>query len=279
MGGVFFWPADVLVHLAGVFAFWVAYPFKFTVRASARWAFWPSEPQSSPSAATRVADCSPLPASLSLCLFAFPRSRTLWRMIMAGVLAMLFLAITATANPGGGSQRAIYLVRSNRLQCVEFVTNTNADLDGTKSWRLYWWHDIVDYTFGGEHFWAGKGFGVNLADADGYQTLEDDGVARSRSPHNGHLTVLACLCHRIGTVDCGSGKPGLMASWLILRRARSAGRSTSGQESVPVVCGRWLADIVTGSFAGVPRSYGWNLVWTVYGVGMSALWLYRLSVL
>src|SRR5207244_4970861 len=62
------------------------------------------------------------------------------------------------------------------------------DLDDTKQWRLEWWADLIGYTIYGDYFWAGKGFGVNLADEDGYQVEEDNSL---RSPHNGHLTMLA----------------------------------------------------------------------------------------
>jgi hypothetical protein len=63
-----------------------------------------------------------------------------------------------------------------------------SELDGTRRWRLEWWDEIVDYTFGGPFFWTGKGYGVNLADEDGFQVDPD---AALRSPHNGHLTLLA----------------------------------------------------------------------------------------
>jgi hypothetical protein len=59
---------------------------------------------------------------------------------------------------------------------------------GTKRWRLEWWNSIIAYTFGGEYFWTGKGFGINLADDDGFQVTADKSL---RSPHNGHLTILA----------------------------------------------------------------------------------------
>ena len=38
----------------------------------------------------------------------------------------------------------------------------------------------------GPYKWTGKGYGINLADDDGYQI---DGSLRS--PHNGHMTILA----------------------------------------------------------------------------------------
>jgi hypothetical protein len=87
--------------------------------------------------------------------------------------------------------------RGDRAISVEQLT-TNiqsifADVDnfggtGTKHWRLEWWNSIIAYTFDGDYFWTGKGFGINLADDDGFQVTADNSL---RSPHNGHLTILA----------------------------------------------------------------------------------------
>ncbi|MEM2045955.1 MAG: O-antigen ligase family protein [Candidatus Bathyarchaeia archaeon] len=60
--------------------------------------------------------------------------------------------------------------------------------EGTKQWRLMWWNEIINYTFWGPYFWTGKGFGINLADDDGFQVAPDRSL---RSPHNAHMTVLA----------------------------------------------------------------------------------------
>jgi O-antigen ligase len=73
-------------------------------------------------------------------------------------------------------------------------------LEETVQWRLSWWRTIVGYTFGGEHFWTGKGYGVNLADDDGFQVAYDRSV---RSPHNVFMTILA-----------RSGVPGLLL-WIL----------------------------------------------------------------
>jgi len=69
-----------------------------------------------------------------------------------------------------------------------FVDTGQEHVDATKEWRLRWWSDIVGYTIGGEFRWLGKGYGINLADDDGYQTEADGSL---RSPHNAHMTVLA----------------------------------------------------------------------------------------
>ena len=59
-------------------------------------------------------------------------------------------------------------------------------LSETVNWRIEWWKAIIDYTVFGDHFWAGKGYEINLAVSDGFAGSTDN-----RSPHNGHLSVLA----------------------------------------------------------------------------------------
>jgi hypothetical protein len=66
--------------------------------------------------------------------------------------------------------------------------SSHDDLNDTKEWRVRWWSKIINYTFHGDYFWMGKGFGINLASEDGFQTQEDEAL---RSPHNGHMTMLA----------------------------------------------------------------------------------------
>lgn len=72
-----------------------------------------------------------------------------------------------------------------------FGSSETANLDGTKAWRLRWWKAIVDYTINGPYFWTGKGFGMGLAEADGFVVGLERGGPVVRSPHNAHLTMLA----------------------------------------------------------------------------------------
>jgi hypothetical protein len=83
------------------------------------------------------------------------------------------------------------------------VGQSGAQTEGTKQWRLDWWDVIINDTFHGPNFWTGRGFGLNLADADGFAG-SDDGGAPLRSPHNAHMTLLA-----------RAGVPGF-ALWLAL---------------------------------------------------------------
>lgn len=72
-----------------------------------------------------------------------------------------------------------------------FVSSEEGNLDDTKQWRLRWWSDIRNYTLDGPYFWTGKGFGINLAESDGYVTGGENGEPPLRSPHNVHMTILA----------------------------------------------------------------------------------------
>lgn len=75
------------------------------------------------------------------------------------------------------------------------------NLDGTKQWRLGWWQAIRDYTVHGPYFWTGKGFGINLAEADGFVVGLERGGPTLRSPHSVHMTYLG----RGGVQDWRSG--------------------------------------------------------------------------
>jgi hypothetical protein len=139
------------------------------------------------------------------------------------------------------------------------------DEEGTRSFRLYWWGSIVNYTVFGPYFWTGKGYGINLADADGFQPTADHSL---RAPHNSSLSFLA-----------RSGVPGfvlwvlflaayavaLIRAWL---RARKAG------DRLLETVGVWLmvylvAILVDTSFdpylEGPQGGIWW---WTLIGVGL-----------
>jgi hypothetical protein len=146
-----------------------------------------------------------------------------------------------------------------------FGSSSDQGLEGTKQFRLAWWGTIVDYTFFGDYFWAGKGFGVNLADDDGFQSTVDHSL---RAPHNSHLTVLARM-----------GVPGFVFWWVIqaafaiglLRSIRSHRRA--GDLKFAAVGGwllaYWVAMMVDTSFDPFlegPQGGIW--FWTVVGLGL-----------
>jgi len=91
----------------------------------------------------------------------------------------------------GSSTRGVSLEQIMINALSIFSDTSEAGLDGTKLWRLRWWDDIMGYTVHGPHFWTGKGFGISLAESDGYQGTIVPGTPILRSPHNAHMTILA----------------------------------------------------------------------------------------
>jgi hypothetical protein len=188
------------------------------------------------------------------------------------VIALGFAVMWATdfriKDVGGGREISIeYLWRA--LGSVAGETS-HGELAGSKEWRLKWWSDIVNYTFFGEYFWTGKGFGINLADDDGYQL---DGTLRS--PHNGHLTVLAragvpgfTLWVIVQLVWLGS----IVKSYIRARRRRDgnwAGLFLS-------LAAYWAAFMTNAAFdVFIEGPMGGIWFWNIMGVGIAAVYVYR----
>lgn len=147
-----------------------------------------------------------------------------------------------------------------------FGGSNDGSLDGTRAFRLAWWATIVDYTVFGPHFWTGKGFGVNLADDDGFQPTADHSL---RAPHNSHMTVLARM-----------GVPGAVL-WVLLqaffavgliraiashRRHAEPGLAALGAWVLVV----WAAMMVVTSFDPYlegPQGGIW--FWVIVGIGLT----------
>jgi len=201
-----------------------------------------------------------------------PRARRLITITFVGLTLLLTMdALDIRFTPLGAPREMSVDVLSNSLISV-FVDSQRFDLEGTKGWRLTWWRRIWDYTFDGPYFWSGKGYGINLADSDGFQVGTRDEPLRS--PHNSHLTFLA-----------RSGVPGFLL-WLLLQgtwaismlrahfRARRLGSPWSGLFAWLLTY--WIAFVVEAGFdvslegpmMGVP-------FWTVFGLGWGSLILLK----
>ena len=147
-----------------------------------------------------------------------------------------------------------------------------AALEGSKEWRLAWWGDIVEYTFAGPYFLSGKGFGVNLATEDGYQVDEDESL---RSPHNGHMTVLARMgvpAFCLWVVLQFSWGVAVLRSLLTARR-----RGEDGWHGVFLfLLAYWAAFMVNTTFdVFIEGPMGGIWFWTLFGVGLAAVNLYN----
>ena len=201
-----------------------------------------------------------------------PRSRTAWTAAALFATVVSFLAVTNLHVRFPGNDRDVSFD-----QIVERVASTagggsDQDLQNTKEWRLAWWATIVSYTVLGEYRWTGKGYGVNLATDDGFQTSDDDSL---RSPHNATMTVLA----RSGLIGLASWLL-LLGAWFttMLRAMRHAARHNARewQALFTFLLAYWLALLVNGSFdvflEGPP---GGIWFWSVIGLGIGAEMVYR----
>ena len=130
--------------------------------------------------------------------------------------------------------------------------NRQKELDAigasTMRWRLDWWTVISDYTIFGPYFWQGKGYGINLADDDGFQMASGDRPrAPLRHPHNGHMSVLA----RSGVVGLALWAL-LWVAWLYTllsarRRFRNLGDTHAANLCFCLFAG-WIAFMINASF-------------------------------
>lgn len=145
--------------------------------------------------------------------------------------------------------------------------------EGTKQWRLNWWDIIINDTVYGPNFWTGRGFGLNLADADGFAGTQEG--PPTRSPHNAHMTILA----RVGI-------PGLvlwlllLASWFItMTRAILTARAQEDERwaelFIFIVCYE-LAILINATFDVAlegPMQGVW--FWCLFGLGVGSVMIYR----
>jgi hypothetical protein len=202
-----------------------------------------------------------------------PKSKILWALVptmACGLFLMWVLNIHVATD--GENQREISAEQVVQNVTSIFTDSDNQNLAGSKEWRLKWWDEILRYTIHGPYFWSGKGFGVNLADDDGFQVQSDGSL---RSPHNGHLTMLARM-----------GVPGL-ALWIVLQgswaigigwnylAARRRGEQRwAGLFMTMLVY--WCAFMANASFdVFLEGPVGGIWMWSLFGVGLGAMWVFR----
>lgn len=199
-------PGDIGVHIAGAGAFMLLGLHKVhpVVRALAQrrdlllWGAW--------SVAFVVLAAKSRGGMLAvvaaiLLVLAFRRTKQSPRLLLGAGLAIGAFALLFTVV--GNVQifdRTISLSQVVENAVSIFDSSRNSGLAGTVQWRLDWWGKVINYTIFGDNFWTGKGFGINLADSDGFQTN-----GSLRSPHNAHITILA-----------RSGVPGLVLWVMVL---------------------------------------------------------------
>jgi hypothetical protein len=166
-------------------------------------------------------------------------------------------------------------------QIVENVTSiigqSGHQTEGTKQWRLNWWDIIINDTIHGPNFWTGRGFGINLADADGFGGTGDPHNPHPplRSPHNAHMTLLA-----------RAGIPGVvlwalvLVSWFgMLVRAMLTARARGDERWVELflfVACYAMSIMINATFDVVlegPMQGIW--FWCLFGFGIGSVMVYR----
>jgi hypothetical protein len=171
--------------------------------------------------------------------------------------------VAPTVAPNRGRPATVGQLVENILSVFGWSDDQN--LQGTKEFRLAWWGTIIDYTVFGDYFWSGKGFGINLADSDGFQSTTDHSL---RAPHNSHVTTLARM-----------GVPGFVL-WVLLQSAFGIGllraiwlHRRAGDMKLAAVGGwllvYWAAMVVDTSFDPyIEGPQGGIWFWTVVGLGL-----------
>ena len=148
--------------------------------------------------------------------------------------------------------------------------------EATKEWRLEWWNMIIANTVFGPNFWTGRGFGLNIALADGFS----DWTSRSlgpplRSPHNVQMAILA-----------RAGVPGVtlwfgvFVSWfgMMMHAVRTARRRGQTEwAGLFLFLGCYVGSIIiNASFDSAlegPVQGVW--FWSLIGFGIGSVMVYR----
>lgn len=262
---------DVLVHLAGILAFWCA-------GFAGKIPHWKALILATCIAGIGAYSRGGLLTLMLVYAFCFalrPSQPVLWQMIVAALIAIAVLAITDLKITIPGKEREVSFTQmmGNITSIVIDSDEENSDLSGTKEWRLNWWSDICNYTINGPYRWTGKGFGINLADDDGYQGTQWEG--KLRSPHNGHMTILA-----------RSGVPGF-ALWVLVQISwaltilHAYVRSTivghqRWSSMFMFIGGLWLAFLTNATFdVFLEGPMGGIWFWCIFGLGLAAAHIYR----
>jgi hypothetical protein len=196
--------------------------------------------------------------------FLFRPSVRILQFIAAGALVIPVLLILKPHIQFGEREFSAEQITQNVTSI--FSPQEGSQLEGTRNFREDWWHSIISYTFHGPHFWGGKGFGINLADDDGFQVNADGSL---RSPHNGHMNVLARM-----------GVPGF-ALWLtilgtfVITMLRARQLFLRRDDTLLAgICAwvlvYWLAAVVNTSFdVYLEGPQGGIWFWSLMGLGIS----------
>jgi len=194
---------------------------------------------------------------------------------IACIACVVLLAASAIETTTGQADRRELSPRQFIANVQSLAGSSEENLEGTRTWRLKWWEIILKHTVYGPSFWTGRGFGLNLADADGFQDRGDPTSPLLRSPHSVHMTILA-----------RAGVPGLvlwglfLLSWFGTMTAGMLGAQSRGDSEWARlflwIASYVLAFVITASFDVTlegPTQGVW--FWCLIGLGLGATMAYR----
>jgi len=216
-------------------------------------------------------------------LLVLPFTRVWAKVLLAGIVGVMALGVAYAVDlrvptrPSAEGQAVDRPVGARQTvdNLISIVSSPeNSQLDDTKEFRVLWWKHIVDYTVHGPFFWTGKGFGLNLAQDDGFAGGDSE-IAPLRSPHNSHMTMLA-----------RAGVPGavlwiaFLGCWLLTVMACAMTAWRNGDENwgnfLLFIAGYWLSNLVNASFDVAlegPMLGVW--FWCQTGLGLAMVATYR----
>lgn len=204
-------------------------------------------------------------------------------LITVGAALGIFAALLALESTFGEYEEAKDSIERpvSAHQIVEnaksIIGQSGQQTEGTKQWRLNWWDIIVSDTVYGPNFWTGRGFGINLAAADGFAGTDYRRHDRppTRSPHSVHMTLLA----RAGVPGAVLWALVLMSWFGLLIRAMltaHARRQKRWLELFLFVGCYAMAILINATFDVTlegPMQGIW--FWCLFGFGVGAVMVYR----
>ncbi len=268
-------PTDVAVHLAGAAVFALV-----GLRKVARlWLMFLVVGLAMVGAVSRgplLAEVLPITAAMLLC----GKWRQLFLTFTGGL--MLF-AVAYVVEPvffdyteARSSEERPISTRQLAENILSIVGQGGEQTEGTKEWRLQWWSMIIENTIFGPNFWTGRGFGLNIAVADGFSNWKSSSAnAPLRSPHNVQMTMLA----RAGVPGAALWF-GVVISWLGMMMhaawtARLRGQTEWAALFLFLSC--YVGSIIiNASFDPVlegPMQGVW--FWSLFGFGIGSVMVYR----
>ena len=262
---------DVAVHLAGIAAFvllglYASASLRRAVSESVLWILWLVD--AGLAASQNRGGLLAMSAVSAVLVFARSSARWMRAALVGALLVVLLLVANPSIQLGAAGSRSLSFEQVLNNVSSIFNDTGSSSLQDTKAWRLAWWNKIISYTANGPYFWQGKGFGINLANADGFQVNADQSL---RAPHNDHLNILA-----------RTGVPGL-ALWILVQVTFATTMLLGAYRAWTVGAKRWVALIgwlfVYWAAAMVNMSFdvyldgpqGGIWFWAVMGLGMAAV--------